>query len=66
MRIGILTSGGDCPGLNAVLRGVIKAAEKLGWQVIGFLDGFEVMDWRAQCQGSATSCRGAVAEFDAE
>src|ERR1700726_4140135 len=41
MRIGILTSGGDCPGLNAVLRGVIKAAEKRGWQVIGFLDGFE-------------------------
>jgi len=41
MRIGILTSGGDCPGLNAVLRGVTKAAEKLGWQVIGFLDGFE-------------------------
>ena len=29
------------PGLNAVLRGVTKAAEKLGWQVIGFLDGFE-------------------------
>src|ERR1700758_2044028 len=41
MRIGILTCGGDCPGLNAVLRGVTKAAEKLGWQVIGFLDGFE-------------------------
>ena len=40
-RIGVLTSGGDCPGLNAVLRGVTKAAEKLGWEVIGFLDGFE-------------------------
>jgi 6-phosphofructokinase len=40
-RIGILTGGGDCPGLNAVLRGVTKASEKLGWQVIGFLDGFE-------------------------
>src|SRR5246500_3670394 len=40
-RIGILTSGGDCPGLNGVVRGVTKAAEKLGWQVIGFLDGFE-------------------------
>ena len=40
-RIGILTSGGDCPGLNAVLRGVTKAAEKRGWQVIGFRDGFE-------------------------
>src|SRR6478735_8544839 len=40
-RIGVLTSGGDCPGLNAVLRGVVLAAEKLGWEVIGFKDGFE-------------------------
>ncbi len=40
-RIGVLTSGGDCPGLNAVLRGVVLSAEKLGWEVLGFLDGFE-------------------------
>src|SRR3954469_13798345 len=40
-RIGILTSGGDCPGLNAVLRGVALASEKLGWEVVGFRDGFE-------------------------
>ena len=40
-RIGVLTSGGDCPGLNAVLRGVVLAAEKLQWEVIGFKDGFE-------------------------
>src|SRR5882762_9012571 len=40
-RIGVLTSGGDCPGLNAVLRGVVLAAERLGWEVIGFRDGFE-------------------------
>ncbi|MBV9491058.1 MAG: 6-phosphofructokinase [Verrucomicrobia bacterium] len=40
-RIGILTSGGDCPGLNAVLRGVVKAAARLDWQVLGFRDGFE-------------------------
>ena len=40
-RIGVLTSGGDCPGLNAVIRGVVLAAEKLGWEVLGFLDGFE-------------------------
>src|SRR3954464_14243418 len=40
-RIGVLTSGGDCPGLNAVLRGVTLAADKLGWEVIGFRDGFE-------------------------
>ncbi len=41
MRIGILDSGGDCPGLNAVIHGVVGAASKLGWEVIGFRDGFE-------------------------
>jgi ATP-dependent phosphofructokinase / diphosphate-dependent phosphofructokinase len=40
-RIGVLTSGGDCPGLNAVLRGIALAAEKLDFEVLGFLDGFE-------------------------
>src|SRR3954452_7329666 len=40
-RIGVLTSGGDCPGLNAVLRGIALAAEKLNFEVLGFLDGFE-------------------------
>ncbi len=40
-RIGVLTSGGDCPGLNAVLRGVVRAATNLDWEVIGFHDGFE-------------------------
>jgi len=39
--IGILTSGGDCPGLNAAIRGVAKAAiGEYGMQVIGILDGF--------------------------
>jgi len=41
MRIGILNSGGDCPGLNAVIHGVVGAAAELGWEVIGFKDGFE-------------------------
>jgi 6-phosphofructokinase 1 len=40
-RIGVLTSGGDCPGLNAVLRGVVRAAANLNWKVFGFVDGFE-------------------------
>ena len=40
-RIGVLTSGGDCPGLNAVLRGVVRAAANREWEVIGFHDGFE-------------------------
>ena len=42
-RIGVLTSGGDCPGLNAVLRGVYCAAKEVGWEVLGFRDGFEGM-----------------------
>jgi len=40
-RIGILTGGGDCPGLNAVIRGVVKSAIIRGWQVIGIEDGFD-------------------------
>ena len=40
-RIGVLTSGGDCPGLNAVLRGVVRAATNRDWEVIGIHDGFE-------------------------
>jgi 6-phosphofructokinase 1 len=41
-RIGVLTSGGDAPGLNAVIRAVVKTAEiEYGWKVIGIEDGFE-------------------------
>ncbi len=40
-QIGILTAGGDCPGLNAAIRGVGKAVQShYGMQLIGFLDGF--------------------------
>jgi len=38
--IGILTAGGDCPGLNAGIRAVGKAAQRADLGVIGFLDGF--------------------------
>ena len=42
MRIGVLTGGGDCPGLNAVIRAVVKkAVNEYGMTVIGFKDGFE-------------------------
>lgn len=40
-RIGILTGGGDCPGLNAVIRAVVKSATKRDWETIGILGGFE-------------------------
>lgn len=38
--IGILTSGGDCPGLNAAIRSVTRAAMRRGMKVIGIRDGF--------------------------
>jgi ATP-dependent phosphofructokinase / diphosphate-dependent phosphofructokinase len=40
--IAILTGGGDCPGLNAAIRAVTRVAyDTYGWNVVGFLDGFE-------------------------
>ena len=39
-KIGILTSGGDCAGLNAVIRAVsLRAINKYGWRVLGIKDG---------------------------
>jgi len=41
-RIGVLTGGGDCPGLNAVIRAVVKTAiNEYQWEVLGIEDGFE-------------------------
>ena len=41
MRIGILTAGGDCPGLNAVIRGVVARAGQHGVEVVGVLEGWD-------------------------
>lgn len=44
MRVGILTSGGDCPGLNATIRGVAKALyQRMGdkVEIIGILNGYD-------------------------
>jgi len=40
-RIGILTSGGDCPGLNAAIRASAKTAMKMGYEVIGIHNGWQ-------------------------
>ncbi|WP_409332634.1 6-phosphofructokinase [Trujillonella humicola] len=49
MRIGILTGGGDCPGLNAVIRAVVrKGVGGHGDEVVGFRDG-----WRGVLEGDA-------------
>jgi ATP-dependent phosphofructokinase / diphosphate-dependent phosphofructokinase len=46
-KIGILTGGGDCPGLNAVIRAVVKKSAKNQWEVIGILDG-----WKGLIEGN--------------
>ena len=40
MKIGILTGGGDCPGLNAVIRAVVRRAQSFGIEVLGIRNGF--------------------------
>ena len=40
-KVGIITAGGDCPGLNAVIRGAVKTAEYNNIEVYGFLEGYK-------------------------
>ncbi|HLG51191.1 MAG TPA: ATP-dependent 6-phosphofructokinase [Chloroflexota bacterium] len=40
MRIGVLTGGGDCPGLNAAIRAVVRRADQYGYEVLGILNGW--------------------------
>jgi phosphofructokinase-like protein len=47
MRVGVLTGGGDCPGLNAVIRAVVrKGVQVYGYEFVGFRDG-----WRGPLEG---------------
>ncbi|MFC9623856.1 6-phosphofructokinase [Streptomyces sp. NPDC056930] len=47
MRVGVLTGGGDCPGLNAVIRAIVrKGVQEYGYDFIGFRDG-----WRGPLEG---------------
>jgi len=41
MKIGIINSGGDCPGLNAVIHSIVRTARKHGDETVGFKDGFQ-------------------------
>lgn len=49
MKVGILTGGGDCPGLNAVIRGVVRTIHNHGGECVGLLEG-----WRGAIEGNAT------------
>ena len=54
-KVGILTAGGDSPGLNAAIRGFGKAAIGYGWEVVGYRDGFRGLaeDRRVKLTSSA-------------
>ena len=41
MKFGVLTGGGDCPGLNPAIRAVVRRASKFGHETVGFLDGWK-------------------------
>jgi len=61
MRVGVLTGGGDCPGLNAVIRAVVRKGEQqYGYEFVGFRDG-----WRGPIEGltmplDVERCRGIL------
>ena len=49
-QIAVLTGGGDAPGLNAVIRGIAFKAKKLGYDVLGILDGWKgLIDCKGNC-----------------
>jgi len=61
MRVGVLTGGGDCPGLNAVIRAVVrKGVKQHGFEFVGFRDG-----WKGPLEGitmplGIAECRGIL------
>ncbi len=61
MRVGVLTGGGDCPGLNAVIRAVVrKGVREHGFEFVGFRDG-----WKGPLEGltmplGVEQCRGIL------
>ncbi|MBC8195265.1 MAG: ATP-dependent 6-phosphofructokinase [Acidimicrobiia bacterium] len=61
MRIGVLTGGGDCPGLNAVIRAVVRRAERgFGDEVVGFLDGWKGVVEDDTVVLDVDACRGLL------
>ena len=57
-KIGILTCGGDCPGLNPAIRGCVYAAEKYGYQCVGINDG-----WKGLVDGVVSPLNKGMVEY---
>ena len=59
-RVGILTGGGDCPGLNAVIRAASRTAFNMGWEVYGIEDGFDGLLTRSVRRLNRRDVRGIL------
>ncbi|MDC3332297.1 6-phosphofructokinase, partial [Ilumatobacter sp.] len=61
MRVGVLTGGGDCPGLNAVIRAIVRKGERhYGDELVGFLDAWDGVLDRRTVPLSVESMRGML------
>jgi phosphofructokinase-like protein len=61
MRVGVLTGGGDCPGLNAVIRAVVrKGASEYGYEFVGFRDGWKGPLENVTCELGIPQVRGIL------
>ncbi|MEJ7800339.1 MAG: ATP-dependent 6-phosphofructokinase [Ilumatobacter sp.] len=61
MRVGVLTGGGDCPGLNAVLRAIVRKGERVfGDEIVGFADAWDGVMERRTMPLTVESMRGLL------
>ena len=60
VKIAVLTGGGDAPGLNAVIRGVVRQAASDGHEVIGFLDGWRGVMENESMELTVEGCKGLL------
>jgi 6-phosphofructokinase len=61
VRVGLLTRGGDCPGLNAVIRAIVRQGERTyGDELVGFLDAWEGVLERRTMPLTVESRRGTL------
>src|ERR1700685_346945 len=57
MKVAILTGGGDCPGLNAVIRAIVRTIHNGGGESIGLLEG-----WRGAIEGNVVNLAPEVTD----
>jgi phosphofructokinase-like protein len=61
VRVGVLTGGGDCPGLNAVIRAIVRQGERIhGDEIIGFLDAWDGVRARKTMPLTVETMRGTL------